>query len=164
MIVVADTSPINYLILLGHIEVLPHLYGRLLIPEKVAAELGSYKASAQVRSWISDPPEWLEIVACPPEDDFSMAHLDPGEREAIVLSCRVHADYLIVDDAAARVEALRRNISVTGTLGVLARASLNDLLDLSTALAALQKTTFFVAPELIQRLLEEDSLRKKTGK
>lgn len=27
MIVVADTSPINYLVLIGHIEILPKIYG-----------------------------------------------------------------------------------------------------------------------------------------
>jgi predicted nucleic acid-binding protein len=35
MIVVADTSPINYLVLIGQIEILPHLYGRILIPSSV---------------------------------------------------------------------------------------------------------------------------------
>lgn len=39
MIVVADTSPINYLILIGQIDVLKHLYTRTLIPSAVLAEL-----------------------------------------------------------------------------------------------------------------------------
>jgi len=32
MIVVADTTPVNYLILIGEIDVLPKLYGRVVIP------------------------------------------------------------------------------------------------------------------------------------
>jgi predicted nucleic acid-binding protein len=39
MIVVADTSPINYLVLIKEIEVLPKLYGKIVIPEAVREEL-----------------------------------------------------------------------------------------------------------------------------
>jgi predicted nucleic acid-binding protein len=38
MIVVADTSPIDYLSLLGHIEILPKIYGDVLIPQAVFDE------------------------------------------------------------------------------------------------------------------------------
>ena len=40
MIVIADTGPINYLILIGEIEVLPELYHRVTIPPSVCEELG----------------------------------------------------------------------------------------------------------------------------
>ncbi len=39
--VVSDTSPINYLVLIGQINVLPTLYGRVLIPQSVYEELGA---------------------------------------------------------------------------------------------------------------------------
>ncbi len=39
MIVVADTSPLNYLVLIGEIEWLPSLYQRILIPQAVCKEL-----------------------------------------------------------------------------------------------------------------------------
>ena len=35
MIVVADTSPINYLVLIKEIEILPKLYGKVVIPQTV---------------------------------------------------------------------------------------------------------------------------------
>jgi predicted nucleic acid-binding protein len=35
MIVVADTSPINYLILIGEIEILTKMYGKVVIPQTV---------------------------------------------------------------------------------------------------------------------------------
>ena len=31
-LVVSDTTPLNYLILIGHIDVLPRLFGKLLVP------------------------------------------------------------------------------------------------------------------------------------
>jgi predicted nucleic acid-binding protein len=39
MLVVADTTPINYLILIGQVEILPSLFERVVIPQAVATEL-----------------------------------------------------------------------------------------------------------------------------
>ena len=38
-IVVADTGPLRYLVLIGHVEVLPRLFGAVSIPATVADEL-----------------------------------------------------------------------------------------------------------------------------
>src|SRR6202040_875920 len=43
--------------------------------------------------------------------------LDLGERAAIALAATMHADLLLIDEAAGRAEARRRNLRVTGTLG-----------------------------------------------
>ncbi len=45
--------------------------------------------------------------------------LDLGERAAIALAETMHADLLLIDEAAGRAEAKRRHLRVTGTLGVL---------------------------------------------
>jgi len=50
MIIIADTSPVNYLLLIGEIEILPQLYGRVIIPSAVLEEL-----SQKMR------PNWLRI-------------------------------------------------------------------------------------------------------
>jgi predicted nucleic acid-binding protein len=39
MIVAADTSPLNYLILINEIEMLPKLYGTVIVPPSVRDEL-----------------------------------------------------------------------------------------------------------------------------
>jgi predicted nucleic acid-binding protein len=49
MIVIADTNPLHYLILLEHADVLQHLYGRVIIPEAVVRELQARKTPAVVR-------------------------------------------------------------------------------------------------------------------
>jgi hypothetical protein len=41
MIVVADSGPLHYLILLEQIELLPRFYGQVLVPEPVAGELSA---------------------------------------------------------------------------------------------------------------------------
>jgi predicted nucleic acid-binding protein len=54
MIVVADTGPIHYLILCGHIALLHDLYGQVVIPEAVGRELTHPAAPAAVRSWMAE--------------------------------------------------------------------------------------------------------------
>lgn len=38
-VVIADTSPLNYLVLVDAVEILPRLYDRITIPDAVLAEL-----------------------------------------------------------------------------------------------------------------------------
>lgn len=45
-VVVADTSPLNYLVLIGQVDVLSQLYGEVLIPDIVAQELCAAGGSA----------------------------------------------------------------------------------------------------------------------
>ncbi len=160
MIVVADTSPVNYLILIGHVGVLGQIYGRVTIPEAVLDELSSSSAPASVWEWVQHPPVWLEIDSSIPGEDASLDALDRGERHAIALAQRLGAKRLIVDDGAARREAEKRGIPVIGLLGVLAEAARRGLFSLPEALAALQATSFYVSDELIERLLAVDRQRR----
>ncbi len=58
MIVVSDTSPLNYLVLIGADQVLPSLFGRVLTPPEVLAEMQHAKAPPQVSAWAQNPPAW----------------------------------------------------------------------------------------------------------
>jgi predicted nucleic acid-binding protein len=162
MIVVADTSPINYLLLTGHIDILPHFYGRILVPPAVWQELQDTSAPEVLRSWLETAPEWLELAPLTGAPDPSLSFLDRGEQEAIPLAEQRQAVRLIVDEALARREAICRNLSVIGTLGVLRNAAHARLISLPDALSRLQQTSFFVAPELIQSLLDEDAERLRS--
>ena len=86
-------------------------------------------------------------------------HLDPGERAAITLAQSEPGALLVIDDTAGRIEASRRGILNTGTLGVLRAAALRGLLDLPTTLARLLETNFRVSMELVSALLAEDAER-----
>ncbi|HEV8606408.1 MAG TPA: hypothetical protein VGQ99_13630 [Tepidisphaeraceae bacterium] len=112
MLVVADTSPISYLILIEEVEVLPKLYGRVLIPPQVLAELQSQAGPGPVRAWASNPQEWLEVKA-PVALDMTLA-VDEGQRAAICLASELKADQLLMDDRAGREVAARMGISTAG--------------------------------------------------
>lgn len=106
------------------------------------------RAPAQVRTWIGNPPAWVKIAPDPPPDS-SLAALDPGERAAIELAVLLGAHRLLIDDAAGRAEAERRQLRVTGTLGVIAAAHRRGLLRFDHAINLLSKTNFYVSPQLL---------------
>jgi len=157
VIVVADTSPVNYLILIQEVDILPKMYGRVVIPQSVREELVRASAPQAVRSLIDQLPIWLEVRSPLAVPDSSLARLDAGERDAITIAAELHADRLIVDEREGRREAERRGIPVIGTLGVLREAAVLKLLDLRVAVERLQTTSFYVAPEVLASLLKDFS-------
>jgi len=153
MIVVADSSPLHYLILIEQIELLRRLYGEVWIPEAVANELLAGNAPRSVSEWVSAPPSWFAVVAVTDEEIDSVSDtLDLGERAAISLAEKIQADLLLIDESAGRAEAARRNLHVTGTLGVLRIAAEHDLIDVSDVLARLRTTNFYVEEEFLRKV------------
>ena len=53
MIVVADASPLRYLVLIGVADILPALYGRVLTSPSVIRELGQPHTTETVRRWMA---------------------------------------------------------------------------------------------------------------
>ena len=155
MIVVADSGPPHYLILIGQIELLRRFYTQVAIPEAVADELRAARSPAMVKSWIARPPDWVVITSVPPEQIESITDdLDLGERAAIALATTLHADLLLIDDAAGRIESARRNLRVTGTLGVLRAAAEQGILDVPNTLSKLKATNFYVVDDLLRAIFE----------
>ena len=152
MNVVSNTSPLCYLVLIGHAPVLSKLYGDLATTETVLAELRHADAPPAVRTWAAAPPEWLKIHPDPVSRDNTLADLDPGERTAILLAEQLKADLVLLDEAAARTLASQRGLKVAGTLGVLRDAAQAGLLRLPDALDLLRKTNFRASPELWKSL------------
>jgi predicted nucleic acid-binding protein len=156
MIVVADTSPLNYLILIDHIDVLEPMYGRIAIPAAVRDEMLQPQAPISVRSWVTNLPEWVEVHGSKPAPFFLAKNLDLGEREAISLALTLKAPILIIDEALGRREAEAHGLRVIGTLGILRDAHDLNLLNLKTALEQLQATNFRVPTEILAKLLDPD--------
>jgi len=151
--VVADTSPLCYLLLIDQIDLLPLLFERVLIPKAVAAELAHTAADRKLREWIAMPPAWLEILEAPPTG-AELRRLDAGEREAIALAEEVAADLVILDERKARQVALERGLSITGLLGLLVDAAERGLVELREVLDRLRQTSFRVDPKLLASLLD----------
>ncbi len=156
MIIVSDTSPICYLLLIDQINILPKLYGLVTIPQAVFDELQALEAPEVVRNWLAKPPEWLQIQAVSIYANLELQRLDPGEREAILLAEQLNAGLIILDDKAARQMARARGLKVIGLLGILKDATKAGMLnDVRTNLERLREVGFWVAPSLLEQILKE---------
>lgn len=105
MIVVADSSPLHYLVLIEQTALLPEMYGDVMIPDAVAAELTAPGSPDEIRDWMSDRPSWLTVLSVSPDAVERISDsLDLGERAAIALAERERADLLLMDDSDGRRE------------------------------------------------------------
>ncbi|MBI3492741.1 MAG: DUF3368 domain-containing protein [Acidobacteria bacterium] len=154
MIVVADASPLRYLILIEHAHVLPALYGRVIVPPAVVSELTQKRSPEPVRIWLSNRPDWLQVRAPMRALDSLRTVLGAGERDAIALAAEISADALLIDDWDARQEAHRLGIPVMGTLRVLADASEHGFADLVVAFDRLRQTNFRARDQLLDQLVK----------
>jgi len=164
MIVIADSGPLRYFVVIEEVHLLPLLYGNIVIPPSVAHELTQAATPPLVRAWMEKLPEWMTVRS----PRTALPELSPvlgeGEREAIALAEELAADVLLVDDEAARLEAARRSIAVQGTLGILDLAAEHGFLtNLPGALEKLRSTNFRASKRLFDFFLERDAQRRRTG-
>lgn len=153
-LVVADTGPLNYLVLIDAIELLPKLFEKVFTPAAVQAELLNPDAPAMVRAWAAQPPSWLDVRAVASGiDDPAWRALDAGEREALALARTLSADLVLMDDRAGVAVAQRQGFAVTGTLGVLDLAAQHGLVGLADVFVRLRATSFRYPPQIMDALL-----------
>jgi predicted nucleic acid-binding protein len=91
MIVVADSGPLHYLILVGEVDLLRTLYGNIIIPPAVVRELTTSGAPSQVAEWMRHPPDWLRIDVIE-RDTALISSIDAGETAAMSLALAIAAD------------------------------------------------------------------------
>jgi predicted nucleic acid-binding protein len=163
LIVLADTGPLHYLVLIGESGILPQLFTKILIPDAVRDELLHPEAPSAVRDWAANPPDWLEVHASPSvgHDDPELQRLDRGERAALALAEAVGADLLLMDDREGVAAARSKGYAVTGTLGVLDLAARRDMIDLDAVVTRLRATNFRYRPEMLNALLARMNTRRR---
>jgi predicted nucleic acid-binding protein len=161
--VIADTSPLNYLVLIEAVEILQQLYERISVPEAVIAELRSPDAPLPVRQWAAVLPAWVEVHAVAIESlaDPRWQPLHAGERAALALAILLQADLVLMDERTGVGVARKNGFRVTGTLGILDEAARQELLDLATVIEKLKATTFRYPRSLVAELLAESRERRK---
>lgn len=149
MIVVSDTSPINYLVPIEFQDLLPKLFGRILVPEAVRRELLAGGTPEPVRQFVAADPDWLEVRVVP-DVPVTLAYLDSGEREALALALAVNANFVLLDERKGRQAAEDHGLQAYGTLGVIVLAAERQLVTLEDAFDLLRKTNFRVSPRLLE--------------
>jgi predicted nucleic acid-binding protein len=153
-IVVADTSPLLYLYLIGQIELLKSLFVEVHIPSAVFNEMCHTAAPETLRKWALSRPDWVNVHPDPELADAETVRLDSGERAAIALAERLTANLLLIDHRRGVRVAMSKGFDVTGTLGILDRAARRGLIDLADCVQRLKGTNFRYSPEILSRLLK----------
>jgi predicted nucleic acid-binding protein len=106
MIVVCDTSPVNYLVLIDEIDLLPQLFTTVVLPAGVLAELQHPRTPSRVASWARELPPWVRVIS--PEGAVGDVGLGRGEAEAIAVATQIAADTALIDERKATVVARQR--------------------------------------------------------
>lgn len=163
MIVIADTTPLRHLIAIGRGDILRKIYGEIVVPTAVWRELHADSTPTLVLQFVTQASEWLRVIepsVVDPVPDFDF--IDPGEREAIQLAIELSADLLLIDDRDGRETALRFQMPVTGTLGVLERADILGLIsDFPQVIAELEASGFYLSARLRNAVLERSRARSR---
>lgn len=126
--VVCNTSPLQYLHQIGFLDILPEIYGRILVPQAVVDEI---RAGKQAGVNLPDLAslDWIESREVAPTSWPVPRDIHRGEAEVIALARLSGNAKLILDDLAARKHAKLLGLSVTGTLGVLLKAKEMRVID-----------------------------------
>lgn len=158
-LVIADTGPINYLVLIERIDLLPALFQKVILPSAVQRELDDRETPPSVRDWIANPPAWVEVRETPVRyfDDESLQGLDEGEQAAIALAAALNADLLLMDDREGVMVARSKGLAVTGTLGLLSLAARRGLVNLADSFARLKRTNFRYRQKIMDELLAQQA-------
>ena len=135
-------SPISNLLRIGQLPLLQALYGSVVIPESVYAEIRALESFGIDTSWLVDT-EWIAIL--------------PVGDQAIALAIELKADRLLMDERLGRQVAQRFSLRVTGLLGVLVAAKQDKLIaELKPVLDDLMaQAKFWVHPELYRQILQD---------
>jgi predicted nucleic acid-binding protein len=155
MTVVSNTTPLNYLVLIGRVEILSVLYTHVIIPQAVFHELTSDRTPGTVRAWVMNAPAWLAVEQTHDITDSELQGIQIGERQTILLAEQIPSDFVILDDRKARRIANDRGLNVIGTLGILTAAAEKGLIRLSEALDDLKQTNFRASSGLLHLLQQQ---------
>jgi predicted nucleic acid-binding protein len=120
--VVSDASPLIALARIDCLELLPKLYGNILISTEVYAETVIAGAGLPGAGQIAGA-EWIEVS--PVSDAAAVAEtvrrtgLGAGEVSAILLAKEVAAGLMLIDERRARRYAKSEGLEVVGCVGIL---------------------------------------------
>lgn len=105
MIVVVDTSVLNYLIRMKRVELLHTLYGRVVIADAVREEMLANGAPADVRKWALELEGWVDVASAWVAESPLPKRLGAGERETIEIALKLAASEVLMDDQPGRLAA-----------------------------------------------------------
>jgi predicted nucleic acid-binding protein len=157
--VVADAGPLIGLARIDRLSILASLYGSVLVPERVLAELHVDSDRPGARALSAALAQGMIRQQVLPEGSATeLARLglllDAGEASAILLAERTQCRFLLIDARRGRQIARARGIPVVGLAGILLAAKRSGLLpSVASALADLSREGYRLSDALVSEVL-----------
>ena len=142
--IIVDTSCLIILTKINELNLLKHLYSKVIITKEIANEFGS------------ELPDWITVY---PIDRNNIkllfeSKIDRGEASAIRLALTMPNSTIIMDDLKGRTFAKQFKLNVTGTIGVIIAAkNKNIILSIKPILNKIKATNFFISKEIEEEAL-----------
>ena len=149
-LVISDASPLIALADIGELDLLLHLYQRIVITDIVQNEIQK------------DLPDWIEVSTDYDQRQLQILslELDEGEASAIALALENPHSRIILDERKGRSVAKRLGLKITGTLGIIIKAKNEGLIESGKIiLDKLEEHGFWLSSQLKKQLL--DRLREE---
>jgi hypothetical protein len=156
--VVSNAGPLIWLSWAGQFDLLPTLFGRVIIAPAVYAEVveraTGYPNETNVRAACN--AGWMEVVSMTDASKVAplLAELHQGEAATLVLAQEQNADAVLVDDLQTRNFATAMGLRIIGTAGVLLLAREKGLeVDVKAALDSIRGRGFRLSEKVYQDIL-----------
>ena len=158
MIIVSDTSAISSLLIIDKLQLLPQIFGQIIIPLSVQKELLALNKFGFDTTPIVQS-DWIKIQDPLNQELVSQLELelDKGESSAIALAIELNAHNLIIDETKGRKIAHELGIEVIGLIGILLEAKEKQLIQkIKPILDELRiKANFRISESLYDKILQK---------
>ncbi len=156
--VISNTTPIIALTSIGKLELLPTLFGEIIIAEAVRDEI---IAGGRIKVPLPETIGWIKIKKNVTDiKEKLLFDLDDGEKQTILMAIETdnstYESLLLIDEREGRKTAKSLGFMVKGTLGILADAKRRNLIDdfKGYALKLLENNLYYDL-ELIEAISKE---------
>lgn len=154
VVVIADAGPLIALAKIKHLDLLPALFNTVWVTQAVADECLRGQSADAVLIQAALQTNWLQCVNNPAFKHSLSRSLGLGEQTSIEYALQAsEKTLLIVDDALARKQALRLQVSVVGTAAVLFAAQRKGLIaDAEELITQLHQVGYRISAAVIAQL------------
>ena len=121
MQVVINSSPLIFLEKLGYLDKFLEYPNNSYVPQSVSDEISAKSDSANqtIQAFISSSILQVRAITLVILSQSLNQRLGRGKSDAIALGIELNADYVLLDDLAARKEAIRLGLTIRGTLAAI---------------------------------------------
>ena len=156
MVIISDTSPIINLARIGYLDLVPRLFGTIIIPDFVYHEIVVVGKGLPGAKEIAEA-DWVQTATCTNSTlvEKLLLNLDRGEAEAIALAIELHADNILIDEYLGRRIAVEYKLRPLGILGILLKAKSEGVIsEIKPIIDDLRKIArFFIHQKLYNQVL-----------